>query len=140
MKFWLLCLPEEDMEHCINIGTFGLSRKYVLAKVEPGDPIVFCASKIWKILGVGHATKGHYVNSKQVFLKDGQFDNRFDFESTRFPATHKRDLMSVIDQLSFVTNLAGLVPSLGRGRNRSYPRPPARIRASATNAHGSYLR
>ena len=28
---------------------------------------------------------------------------------------------------------------LGRGRDESYLSPPAQIRASATNAHGSYL-
>src|SRR5258708_575981 len=34
---------------------------------------------------------------------------------------------------------AGMSAGAGRGRDSSYPLPPAQTRAGATNAHGSYL-
>ncbi len=53
MNYWLLCLPREDLEHCMRKGTFGLSRKCRIGHVRIGDRVVCCAGKgDWKIIGL----------------------------------------------------------------------------------------
>ena len=107
MNYWLLCLPRDDMLHCMKIGIFGLGQKYILGGIAKGDRVVCCAGKgDWKIIGTGFATNDYYVDDKKVFLKDGYFPDRFDFEARKLPNEAEIDLMSIIDQLSFVTNLA----------------------------------
>lgn len=105
MNYWLICLPREDLDRCIEIGTFGLGRKNIIAGVKKGDKVVCCAGKgDWKIIALGEATSDYYLDDKSVFLKQGSYVDRF-----RFKATHLQpelDLHSVIDRLSFVTNLA----------------------------------
>jgi len=101
----MLCLPRQDIEHCIKIGTFGLERHNIIAKVAAEDKIVCCASKgEWKILAVGHATSDYYVDTETVFLKPGLFPDRFNFTAQRLPA--EVDLLPLLDQLGFVTNLS----------------------------------
>jgi predicted RNA-binding protein len=105
MNYWLLCLPRADLEHCVKVGTFGLSRKYMIENVQSGDKLVCCASKgDWRLIAVGEATSNHYVGSKKIFLKDGDFPDRFDFKASL--CKPEADIMTIIDQLSFVTNLA----------------------------------
>lgn len=95
------------MEHCINVGTFGLSRKHILGQVQKGDAVVCCAGKgDWKIIALGSATSDYYVDDKKLFLKEGYFFDRFNFEATSIPTDREVDLISIIDQLSFVTNMA----------------------------------
>lgn len=105
MKYWLICLPKADLEHCIKIGTFGLARKHLIDQVKQGDSIICCAGKgDWKVIATGQATSDYYVDVDNVFLKEGLFPDRFDFEAESMSSP--LDLMKVIDQLSFVTNLA----------------------------------
>jgi hypothetical protein len=107
MNYWLLCLPREDIEHCMKIGTFGLSRKHILGKVATGDAVVCCAGKgDWKIIGTGATTSNYYVDDKKLFLKDGYFPDRFDFTAETLPRAREVDVKSIIDQLSFVKDLA----------------------------------
>ncbi len=107
MNYWLLCLPREDLEHCMRQGTFGLARKHILGHVAKGDAVVCCAGKgDWKIIGVGSATSDYYVDDAKVFLKDGYFPDRFDFIAETLPKDTEVDLMSMIDELSFVKNVA----------------------------------
>lgn len=105
MKYWLICLPKADLEHCIKVGTFGLARKHLIDQVKQGDNIVCCAGKgDWKIIAAGQATSDYYVDDSKVFLKEGLFPDRFDFHADALSSP--LDLMTVIDRLSFVTNLA----------------------------------
>jgi hypothetical protein len=107
MNYWLLCLPREDLEHCMKAGTFGLARKHILGHVRKGDQVICCAGKgDWKIIGSGVAESDYYVDDKKIFLADGYFVDRFDFKSEKLPKAEELDLMLIIDQLSFVTNLA----------------------------------
>jgi hypothetical protein len=103
MNFWLICLPRVDLQHCIKVGTFGLSRKNVIKNVKTGDKLVCCAGKgDWKIIALGVATSDYFLDDEQIFLKNGFFVDRFHFRAQNFPS--ELDLMSVIDRLSFVTN------------------------------------
>jgi EVE domain len=104
MNYWLICLPKEDLLHCIKIGTFGLARKHILAQVKEGDKLACLAGKgDWKFLASGQITSDYYVDDAPVFLKSGLFIDRFRFAAT--PFSKELDLMSIIDQLSFVTKL-----------------------------------
>lgn len=107
MNYWLLCLPRADMEHCIKIGTFGLNRKHLLGKVAEGDKVVCCAGKgDWKLISVGTVSSGYYVDDTKVFLREGLFPDRIDFAAHMLTPSEEVDLMSIIEDLSFVTNVA----------------------------------
>jgi len=107
MHYWLICLPRADLEHCMRRGVFGLARKHILGDVRKGDKVVCCAGKgDWKITGFGSTTSDYYVGDEKVFLKEGFFPDRFDFNADKLPSKQELDLMSVIDQLSFVKNPA----------------------------------
>lgn len=107
MNYWLICLPRQDLEHCMTIGTFGRASKHILGRVCKGDPVVCCAGKgDWKIIGLGKAVGDYYMDDTKVFLKEGHFPDRFDFEAEKLGRDREIDLMSIIDKLSFVTNLA----------------------------------
>ncbi len=107
MNYWLLCLPREDLLQCMKVGTFGLTRKNLIGGVKKGDQIVCCAGKgDWKIIGLGSASSDYYIDDSKVFLKDGLFVDRFDFQSDKLPAVREIGVVSILDQLSFVTNLA----------------------------------
>lgn len=107
MNHWLICLPREDLEHCMRIGTFGLKRKHILGHVIKGDPVVCCVGKgEWKIIGLGSATSDYYLDDKKCFLKEGDFPDRFDFKSEKLAADQELDIKQIIDQLSFVKDLA----------------------------------
>jgi hypothetical protein len=107
MNYWLICLPRADLEHCMRKKTFGLARKHILGQVSKGDAVVCCAGKgDWKVIGLGSATSDYYVDDSKVFLKDGYFPDRFDFEAEHLLKESELDLMSIIDQLSFVKDLA----------------------------------
>ena len=95
------------MEQCVKVGTFGLNRKHLLGKVEPGDKLVCCAGKgDWKIVGLGTVSGAHYVDDSKIFLSDGLFPDRFDFSAERLASDAEVNLMTIIDDLSFVTNVA----------------------------------
>ena len=60
----------------------------------------------WKVVGLGSATTDYYVDDAKIFLKDGCFPDRFDFTVEKLPKEREIEIMSIIDKLSFVTNLA----------------------------------
>jgi len=105
-QHWLVCLPRQDLEHCIEIGTFGLNRKYVLGQVERGDDIICCASKDWKLIAKGSITEPYYISDEPVFLAEGMFPDRVDFQATKVPSKSEVDLKQFLDKLDFVQNLA----------------------------------
>ena len=107
MNYWLLCLPREDLEHCMHIGTFGLARKHIIGKVSTGDRIVCCAGKgDWKIIGLGYTTSDYYIDDTKIFLKAGYFVDRFDFAANELRKECEVDVLTIIKQLSFVKNVA----------------------------------
>jgi predicted RNA-binding protein len=101
----MICLPRPDLQRCIEKGVFGLPRKHIIQKVQKGDCIVCCAGKDdWKIIATGQAVSDYYLDDSPVFLKEGFFIDRFKFETTN--TEREIDLKSMLDELSFVTNLA----------------------------------
>lgn len=105
MNYWLICLPRPDLEHCMKVGVFGLSRKHIIGNVRQGDKIVCCAGKgDWKIIGTGEVASDYYVDLEDVFLKPGVYPDRFRFRATK--SKKEADLIQIIDELSFVTNPA----------------------------------
>ncbi len=106
MRYWLLCLPRNDMEHCIKIGIFGMNRKYLLAHVQAGDKVACYITKEYKIIAFGEAKSSHYTGEKKIFLSDGLFPDRIDIEAKLLGSSAELDFMSVIDQMSFIKKLA----------------------------------
>lgn len=107
MNYWFVCLPRQDLEHCIKVKKFGLSRRHVISNVAKGDSIVCCAGKgDWKIIGLGVVESDYYIDDTKVFLKEGFFPDRFDFKAEKLSENQELCLMTIIDKLSFVKNLA----------------------------------
>jgi len=65
MNHWIICLPREDMEHCIKLGTFGLNRKHTLGQVKAGDKVACYITKESKIIALGEATSDYYLDDKK---------------------------------------------------------------------------
>lgn len=104
MNYWIISLPREHMEHCVRVGVFGLNRKYILGQVNKGDRVACYVTKEYKVIALGEVTEGYYVDDKKVFLGEGMFPDRFDFRSERL--AKPMDFMKVIEQMSFIKNLA----------------------------------
>ncbi len=105
MNYWIICLPRLDMEHCIKQKVFGLGRKNLISSVMQGDKIACCAGKgDWKIIAIGESTSDYYVDDQDVFLKKGNYPDRFSFEATSLQKEF--DIKTIMEDLSFVTNLA----------------------------------
>jgi hypothetical protein len=91
----------------MKVGIFGLARKHILGGVAKGDAVVCCAGKgEWKIIGSGSATSDYYIDDKKVFLKEGYFPDRFDFDAQKLDPEGEVDIMQLVDRLSFVKNMA----------------------------------
>ena len=103
MSGWILALPRADMEHCIKIGVFGMNRKWILDKVQVGDPIVCYVTKECKIIGVGKCTEPYYVDDSDIFLrKGGAFIDRIGFTAKRLK--EEPDFKTLIEDLEFIKN------------------------------------
>lgn len=106
MNHWIIALPREHMEHCIAIGKFGLNRKWILGRVQKHDKVACYITKEFKIIGLGEITEPYYVDDSKVFKADGMFPDRFDFTASQLPRDEEVDFISMIDQLSFIKNVA----------------------------------
>ncbi|MBX9721832.1 MAG: EVE domain-containing protein [Candidatus Obscuribacterales bacterium] len=106
MRYWLIALPREDIEHCIKIGTFGLCRKYVLGNVQPGDKLGCYVTKESKIIALGEATSNHYLDDQPVFLREGFFPDRINFQACKLSKSAEIDFKSIIEEMKFIKNLA----------------------------------
>lgn len=104
MNYWLVCLPRQDIEHCIKVGIFGLSRRNTISRVVEGDKVVLCATKEWAVLGMGEVTSDYYVDDAAVFLKPGVFPDRFKFAAKLLPAP-QACLKDLLANLSCVKRL-----------------------------------
>jgi predicted RNA-binding protein len=104
VSYWLISLPRPDMEHCIKKGIFGMTRKYVLGKIQPGDKLGCYVTKECKIIALGETTSAHYLDNEPVFLREGHFFERFNFEAQRLEI--EIDFKPLIDKVDFIKNLA----------------------------------
>lgn len=104
MNYWLVCLPREDMEHCIKIGTFGASRKGALTNAKKGDKLVCYITKECKLIALGELTSDYYMADEKIFKSDGDFPDRFNFKAMPLGSKLELDIKTMIDDLSFVTN------------------------------------
>ena len=107
MKYWILALPREHIEHCMKVGTFGMKRKGHLEKMTKGDKVVLFATKEAKILGFGEVTKEYYVDDAKVFLAQtvrDVFPDRIQFKSNKLPKDQEIDFKPLVWDLSFIKN------------------------------------
>ncbi|HNB23413.1 MAG TPA: hypothetical protein PKZ32_13380 [Candidatus Melainabacteria bacterium] len=98
----MLALPRADLEHCIKVGTFGLSRSHTIKNVKAGDKVVCCATKEWSILALGEATTVYYVDDKPVFLRAGIFIDRFDFRVKVLRKEEELAFKPLIAEMEFI--------------------------------------
>lgn len=103
MSYWIICLPREDMLHCLRIGTFGLGRRQTICNVEKGDKVVCIVTreKEWKIVGIGDVVSDYYVDDKSIFQKEGIFPDRFDFMAE--PLKREVPFSALVGTMSFIT-------------------------------------
>lgn len=105
-NYWIIALPRDHMEHCIQIGKFGLNRKHVLGRVCDGDKVACYITKEHKIIALGEVTRSYYLDDSKVFKAEGVFPDRFNFSAKHLGATGELDFMTVIDKMGFIKNLA----------------------------------
>lgn len=97
---WLVCLPREDMEHCVKVGVFGLKRKNVISQVQSGDRVacIVTREKDWKLIALGETVSDYYLDDSSIFLQPGSFVDRFKFKATKLkPEISFADLISKMD-------------------------------------------
>lgn len=106
MNYWLICLPREDIEHCVAIGVFGLSRKHTISQVLNGDKVACLVTreKDWKVIALGEAVSDYYIDDKTVFKKPGIFVDRFDLRAQRLKP--EVSFTPFIEKMSFITKPA----------------------------------
>lgn len=104
MKYFLIALPREDMEHCIKVGIYGLSRKQVISKVSRGDKIACYVTKEYKVIALGEAISDYYIDDEPVFRTPGMYIDRFKFSVGKLAP--ELNFMDFIDRLSFIKNQA----------------------------------
>lgn len=105
MNCWILCLPREDMNHCIKIGTFGGTKKGSMGKVKKGDKLIFYVTKDCKVIGTGEATSDYYMDDTPMFKAEGAYPDRFLFKMNK-KAQPEIDIKGIVDNLEFITNKA----------------------------------
>ncbi|MBA3858307.1 MAG: hypothetical protein C0507_15490 [Cyanobacteria bacterium PR.3.49] len=103
MSYWIICLPREDMLHCIDIGVFGLRRPQAISHVKEGDKVVCVVTreKTWKVIAIGEATSDYYVDDEDVFKQPGMFIDRFKFKIQRLKP--ELSFPDFINKLSCIT-------------------------------------
>jgi len=106
MNHWIICLPREDMEHCISKGIFGATRKVAIAKAKKGDKVLCYISRECKIIGIGELTSDYYMSDDKVFKMEGIFPDRFNFKAKKLAPNKEIEIRSIIEELSFITNKA----------------------------------
>jgi hypothetical protein len=107
MKYWIVTLPREDLEHCMRIGVLGFNSKQRLGSIEDGDRILCCATreKPWKIIGIGTVSAPLYIDDKPVFKNPGGYWYRVNFKAELFLKENEIDFQERVGALSFVKNL-----------------------------------
>jgi predicted RNA-binding protein len=103
MNYWLVCLPREDMLHCISLGTFGRGGKQTISGVRSGDSVACLVTKEkpWKIIGIGEATSDYYVDDRNIFKNEKLIVDRFDFKIQHLDNEVTFD--NLIPKLKFIT-------------------------------------
>jgi len=92
------------MEHCIQIGTFGLNRKYLIGSAEPGDKVACYVTQENKIIALGEVTTGYFLDDKKIFKGEGLFPDRFNFKAKNLSSKAEIDFKTMVDDLCFITN------------------------------------
>lgn len=112
MRYWLIAILRDDLEHCIKIGTYGRKNSSKLADVKVGDGIVCYACRESKIIALGCVTKAYYVDKKRAFKcqqgdrfrygreSEEQFEHRIDFSAGLLEP--EIDFKQLIRQLGFI--------------------------------------
>jgi predicted RNA-binding protein len=103
MNYWMICLPRQDMEHCMRIGVFGRGSARTINQVKTGDLVacIVTKEKEWKVVGLGEATSDYYLDESSVFQSSALIVDRFNFKAKTLKP--ERSFKPLIDRLSFIT-------------------------------------
>ncbi len=106
MRFWIIVLPRERMDLCVKLGTFGLSKKFILGGMSVGDRIACYITKEKKIAGFGTVTASYYVDDKPIFgIDEGKiYPDRVDFTAKLLSSDNEIDFAELLDDMQFITN------------------------------------
>lgn len=127
MNYWLIAIPREDMEHCIEIGCYGRNAAAKFLSVEPGDKIACYVSRESKIIALGEITRGYYRDEKIVFRasekstadfrynrsEQSLFLHRINFSATKLE--REIDFKPLVNKLSFIKKPAYWPAYIRRG-------------------------
>lgn len=115
MNYWIICLPREDMEHCIKINKFGLNRNYLLGQMQVGDQVACYVSKEFKVIAFGEITEPYYVDDSEIFRGASLFPDRIGFKAHRLPKRTEIEFKPLVNKLSFIKDKVHWAVSLRRG-------------------------
>lgn len=104
MKYWMIALPRERMAKCIELQTFGLTRKFLLGHVSVDDPVVCYITKEKKIAAIGKVTQEYYLDIKDIFDDRRIYPDRIGFVAQWLPAERELDFTALVDRMSFISN------------------------------------
>ena len=127
MNYWLIAIPREDMEHCIEIGCYGRNAAAKFLAVEPGDKVACYVSRETKIVALGEVTRGYYQDEKKVFrasdksaphygysrTEQSLFPHRINFSAEKLE--QEIEFRPLIDKLSFIKKPAYWPAYIRRG-------------------------
>lgn len=104
MSNWIVCLPRDDIKHCLEVSTFGLSRSHTISRVRDGDRVAFVVTKEkpWRLLALGKVVGDYYIDVTPVFKRQGAFPDRFKFEILR-TLKDEPDFQSLLIHLKAIT-------------------------------------
>lgn len=108
MNYWIIALPRDKMLHCIDVGTFGLNRKFVLGRMEPGDRIACYVTKEFKIVAFGEVTEPYYIDDEKVFpwaSGSQMFVDRIKFKAQKLDKNLELNFIDYLDKMSFIKNI-----------------------------------
>ena len=94
------------MAKCIELRTFGLTRKFLLGHVSIDDPIVCYVTKEKKICATGRVTQAYYLDDRDIFDDRRIYPDRIGFEAQWLPAKREIDFTTLINRMSFISNTA----------------------------------
>lgn len=79
MRYWLIAIPRQDLNRCLELGVFGRSSKNKFLGVEPGDKLAFYVTGEYTIAALGWVTEGYFFDSSDIFHRQGDFPHRIRF-------------------------------------------------------------
>lgn len=86
----------------MKIGTFGLTRKFVLGRLQIGDPVACYVTKEKKIAALGAVTSPYYLDDTNVFEDQKVYPDRINFKATWLKP--EIDFVEILPDMKFIKN------------------------------------